>query len=65
MSRKIATASTAVARISIQIPRWQGFNLPGYTSPMPPKGKSSALNTEDDFRWMTDRGFRLCPYSND
>jgi len=23
---------------------------------MPPKGKSSALNTEDDFRWITDRG---------
>jgi len=50
-------ASTAMAGISNPIPRWRGFNLLDYFSPMPPKGKSSAATTEDDFRWMSDWGF--------
>jgi len=54
---KLSMASTAMAGISNPIPRWRGFNLLDYFSPMPPKGKSSAATTEDDFRWMSDWGF--------
>ena len=39
------------------LPRWKGFNLLDYFSPVPPSKKSSSWTTEDDLKWMSDWGF--------
>ena len=39
------------------LPRWKGFNLLDYFSPVPPVNQESNRTTEDDFRWMADWGF--------
>ena len=57
MTGKLSIATNGMAGASNPLPRWRGFNLLDYFSPMPPKGKSSSATTEDDFRWMSDWGF--------
>jgi len=43
------------------IPRWKGFNLLDYFSPVKPRPEYGNRNTttEDDFRWMQDWGFNF------
>jgi len=38
------------------LPRWKGFNLLDFFSPVPPSDNRDRTN-EDDFRWMSDWGF--------
>jgi endoglucanase len=40
-----------------RLPRWKGFNLLDYFSPVPGNDGDSSRTTEDDFRWMADWGF--------
>jgi len=56
MTGMLSFTSTAVADYSNPTSRWQGFNVLYYFGSMPPKRKSSAATTEDDFRWMSGRG---------
>src|SRR5665647_3531403 len=46
MSGKLSLASTAVAGISNQIPRWRGFNLLDYFGPIAQKGNSSEATND-------------------
>ncbi len=39
------------------LPRWKGFNLLDYFSPVPPRNRSAGKTTEDDLKWMEDWGF--------
>jgi endoglucanase len=39
------------------LPRWKGFNLLDYFSPVPGAGRAANSTTEDDFKWMADWGF--------
>jgi endoglucanase len=40
-----------------RLPRWKGFNLLDYFSPVPGSDDNSDRTREDDFRWMADWGF--------
>jgi endoglucanase len=40
-----------------KLPRWKGFNLLDFFSPVPPGNPGSNLTTEDDLKWMRDWGF--------
>jgi endoglucanase len=40
-----------------KLPRWKGFNLLDFFSPVPPRSPERGRTTEDDFRWMRDWGF--------
>lgn len=39
------------------LPRWKGFNLLDFFSPVPGPRADASRTTEDDFRWMADWGF--------
>jgi endoglucanase len=39
------------------LPRWKGFNLLDYFSPVPPRNLNASKTTEDDLKWMEDWGF--------
>lgn len=39
------------------LPRWKGFNLLDYFSPVPQGNNDSNRTTEEDFKWMADWGF--------
>ncbi len=39
------------------LPRWKGFNLLDYFSPVPPRNPAADRTTEDDLKWMKDWGF--------
>jgi len=45
------------AVIKNQLPRWKGFNLLDFFSPVPGSSKGTNSTTEDDFKWMADWGF--------
>ena len=54
---EIALASCTSAAGN-KLPRWKGFNLLDFFSPIPPKNPSGGnRTTEDDFKWMSDWGF--------
>jgi aryl-phospho-beta-D-glucosidase BglC (GH1 family) len=40
-----------------QLPRWKGFNLLDFFSPVPGSNKGGNATTEDDLKWMADWGF--------
>ncbi len=40
-----------------KLPRWRGFNLLDFFSPVPPVNKDLNSTTEDDLKWMSDWGF--------
>jgi endoglucanase len=40
-----------------RLPRWKGFNLLDFFSPVPPRNPGSSKTTEDDLKWMSDWGF--------
>jgi endoglucanase len=40
-----------------KLPRWKGFNLLDFFSPVPPRNPSNSKTTEDDLKWMSDWGF--------
>ncbi len=50
-----ATERTQPAQTTI--PRWRGFNLLDYFSPIARPGRNPNRTTEDDLRWMSDWGF--------
>lgn len=54
LSGKNAFASNGKKNI---LPRWKGFNLLDFFSPVPPKNQGSNKSTEEDFKWMADWGF--------
>ena len=54
---KLSLASMAMEGVSNPLPRWRGFNLLDYFTPIPFKGKSISTTTENDFKWMADWGF--------
>lgn len=43
--------------IKNKLPRWKGFNLLDFFSPVPGSNKGANSTTEDDFKWMADWGF--------
>lgn len=43
--------------IKNKLPRWKGFNLLDFFSPIPGSNKGSNFTTEDDLKWMADWGF--------
>ncbi len=47
--------SHGIQSIKNKLPRWKGFNLLDYFSPVGRGGRG--LTTEDDFKWMSDWGF--------
>jgi aryl-phospho-beta-D-glucosidase BglC (GH1 family) len=68
----VKTASMAAAAVSVApadiignpmppeknpLPRWKGFNLLDFFSPVPPNNPGQSATKEDDFRWMSDWGF--------
>jgi aryl-phospho-beta-D-glucosidase BglC (GH1 family) len=64
--RNTAMAATAVSLRGMdafaavtknKLPRWKGFNLLDFFSPVPGNNKGPNSTTEDDFRWMADWGF--------
>ncbi len=58
LSGKAALASIAGSGLSKNpLPRWKGFNLLDYFSPVAPSKDNNVWTTEDDFKWMTDWGF--------
>jgi endoglucanase len=41
-----------------RLPRWKGFNLLDFFSPMPPRNPGGRnMTTDDDLKWMSDWGF--------
>jgi endoglucanase len=54
ISGKNAFASSGMKNA---LPRWKGFNLLDFFSPVPPKNQGSNKSTEEDFKWMADWGF--------
>ena len=42
-----------------KLPRWKGFNLLDFFSPLTPKNQSSNKTTPDDLKWMQDWGFNF------
>jgi endoglucanase len=49
--------SLASARPKNMLPRWKGFNLLDFFSPVPPRNPGNSKTTEDDLKWMADWGF--------
>ena len=45
-------------------PRWKGFNLLDYFSPVPGAIEAANSTTEDDFKWMADWGFDFVRSTN-
>jgi endoglucanase len=39
------------------LPKWKGFNLLDFFSPVPPGNPSNSKTTDDDLKWMADWGF--------
>ena len=39
------------------LPRWKGFNLLDFFSPVPPENDRFDMTTEEDLKWMADWGF--------
>ena len=50
-------ANVISADVQTKLPRWRGFNLLDFFSPVPRPGNDRNTTTEDDFRWMRDWGF--------
>jgi aryl-phospho-beta-D-glucosidase BglC (GH1 family) len=40
-----------------KLPRWKGFNLLDFFSPVPPSRPGSSVTTDEDLKWMVDWGF--------
>lgn len=56
----LAPADSIVASVLPQknpLPRWRGFNLLDFFSPVPPRNPGQSATTGDDFKWMSDWGF--------
>ncbi len=49
------SAGTLLKNPANKLPRWKGFNLLDYFSPV--SGNNNAGTTEDDLKWMADWGF--------
>jgi endoglucanase len=57
------TGSKAVPGLTFaaknKLPRWKGFNLLDYFSPVRSKNNNRGRTTEDDLKWMSDWGFNF------
>ncbi len=42
-----------------RLPRWKGFNLLDFFSPIPPKNQGPGKTTVEDLKWMQDWGFNF------
>jgi hypothetical protein len=40
-----------------KLPKWKGFNLLDFFSPVPPRNPESSRTTGDDLKWMSGWGF--------
>jgi len=45
--------------VTNKLPRWKGFNILDYFSPLASPGSNRDRTTEDDLRWMSDWGFNF------
>jgi endoglucanase len=57
LAGNMAFGSCKQATVKNLLPRWRGFNLLDYFTPIIGNGENRDRTTEDDLRWMADWGF--------
>lgn len=54
---RVASLGRGLSAEGNRLPRWRGFNLLDYFTPLAPRNAERFRTTDDDFRWMRDWGF--------